>query len=332
MQCAVYLRLFLRLGIAIVAVLGVCCCKGSTEVRSGHGTANRGARPNERASPIDGVRAIGIIEDIIALGPRHAGTVGAEKTRQYIIGQLRRFGLDPQRDDFTAFTPHPELKQVKMANITVDIPGKANKKVLIGGHFDGKILDGVDFKGANDGGSSTALLLELAQYFAAHTPPCPVRIAFFDGEEALVRWTDADSLYGSKHMATRLKQDQEVDGFAAAVVVDMIGDARLRIQQETLSTPWVFNTLARTAARLGFPDLFNGSRGAIADDHVPFIQIGIPAAVLIDMNFGPGWQSNAYWHTERDTVDKLSPKSIETVGHIVIASLPELARGQMTER
>ncbi len=273
---------------------------------------------------VDGNRALSIVADIVAFGPRHAGTQGAEKTRRYIIESLERYGLKPTRHDFVALTPHPELKTVPFANIVANIDGPGEKKVLIGGHFDGKILKNINFQGANDGGSSTALLLELARFFSHTPPPCPVSIVFFDGEEALVDWSDSDSLYGSKKMAAELKQSGEDKLFQAVVIVDMIGDGRLRLTREGLSTPWVFEVLEKTAKRLGHGDIFKGPRGNIEDDHLPFLHIGIPAAVLIDLKFGPGWNSNAYWHTEEDTIDKLSAKSFEIVGQVVLESLPDL--------
>lgn len=281
----------------------------------------------EFQSSIDGRAAIGHIKDIISFGPRHPGTPGAEKTREYIFDTLQGFGLAPTRHDFVAWTPHPELKRVEMANISVDIAGTPGKKtVLIGGHFDGKLLSGVNFKGANDGGSSTGLLLEMARRFSKTPPPCPVRLAFFDGEEALVEWSDTDSRYGSKHMAQEIKQSGTQADYAAVIVVDMIGDARLGLTRDTFSTPWVFDLLERKAEQLGHGAIFRGPRGGIEDDHLPFAHIGIPSAVLIDLKYGPGWESNGYWHTEQDDIDKLSPASMEIVGEVVIASLHELSK------
>jgi Zn-dependent M28 family amino/carboxypeptidase len=276
---------------------------------------------------VDGERALEHVRKIIAFGPRHAGTEGAEKTRAYILETLRGYGLEPRRHDFKAYTPHPALKEVMMANLSVDIPGPGERTVLVGGHFDGKLLEGITFEGANDGGSSTALVLELARVLSTAPPPCPVRLVFFDGEEALLEWTDSDSRYGSKHMAGELKVSGEIDRLAAVVIVDMIGDARLKLLRDTKSTPWVMGVLEGNARRLGHGAIFDGRRAYIDDDHTPFLQLGIPAAVLIDLDFGPGWQSNAYWHTEKDSVDKLSPRSIEIVGQVVLASLGELARG-----
>jgi Zn-dependent M28 family amino/carboxypeptidase len=108
----------------------------------------------------------------------------------------------------------------------------------------------------------------------------------------------------------------------------MIGDKRLRLYREALSTPWVFAALERAAIRLGHGELFRGQRGAVDDDHVPFLKIGVPAANLIDLSFGPGWNSNSYWHTAKDTVDKISPDSMAAVGAIVVEALPDLCAGK----
>ncbi|HUT78909.1 MAG TPA: M28 family peptidase [Polyangia bacterium] len=283
-------------------------------------------------SCIDGERALGHIERLVALGPRHAGTPGLEQARQLIIDTLRGFGLSPKRHDFTARTPHPELAEVPMANISVDFPAvRASdpdaKMVLIGGHFDGKLLTGVEFKGANDGGSSTGLLLELARCLAAHPPPVPVRLAWFDGEESILEWSDSDSLYGSKRMAYELVSSGEHRRIAAAVIVDMVGDPNLRIERETLSTPWVMAVLRRSASRLGYGELMRGRQTGIEDDHVPLLRIGVPAAVLIDLQYGPGWDSNAWWHTAKDDLDRVSPASMAAVGRIVLEALPDLPAG-----
>ncbi len=313
--------------LAATFVLASCagrCCRDESPDQSGAG-AN--AASEELLACLDGERALGHIERLIALGPRHAGTPGAAKAREMIAGTLRGFGLEPRLDEFTARTPHPELGRVEMANVLVDIPGPGERIVMIGGHFDGKIIERGTFKGANDGGSSTAVLLEMARCLKEHPLPCPVRLVFFDGEEALVEWSDSDGLYGSKHMAAELKASGEHRSIAALVVVDMIGDRRLRIFRDPLSTPWVYAALRRSAERLGSETLMRGPRISIEDDHTPFQRVGIPSAVLIDLRFGPGYRSNAYWHTEQDDVDKLSPENMAAVGRIVLGALPALSSG-----
>ncbi len=311
------------IGLTCLAACALHCGRGKEDPA---GDVKRSAR-NDPTACIDGEAGLGYIRQIISFGPRHAGTPGLERTRAYIVQKLREFGLEPRRDTFVALTPHPELSRVEMANIIVDIDGPGTKKVLVGGHFDGKIIPGVTFKGANDGGSSTALLLELARCLTAHPPPCPVRLVFFDGEEALVHWNDSDSLYGSKHFAGELRAKGEVEQIAAAVIVDMVGDARLQLVRDSRSTPWVYNALKDKAVELGQGQVFAGPVATMEDDHIPLLSIGIPTALLIDFHFGPGWRSNAYWHTGQDTVDKLSPASLQAVGQILLATLPRLAQG-----
>lgn len=306
----------------LISACATCCGNGRS---ASEGVVRERKLAATGDGEVDGDRALGYISDIIAFGPRHPGTDGAEKTRRYIVEKLRSFGLEPIRRDFDAYTPHPQFKKVKMANITVDIQGPGRSKILVGGHFDGKILEGVDFVGANDGGSSTALLLELARVWKKTPPPCPVRIAFFDGEEALVNWSETDSLYGSKRLAAEMRASGEHRFFRAVIIVDMIGDRNLQLIRETLSTPWLVQMLRDQGESLGFSQLFQGDRAMIEDDHLPFLNIGIPAAVMIDLKYGPGWRSNSYWHTDRDTLDKISPKSIETIAQVVLGAVSEIA-------
>ncbi len=322
------------LPIAMTVALSSCtttCGQGAGDRE----TVGNGAEASKPPAPamdvaaagcIDGGKAIEHIEKIVAFGPRHAGTKGAEDTRKYIVDTLEGFGLNAVRRDFVAHTPHPDMRRVDMANITVDLGASEGKRVIVGGHFDGKIIEEGVFQGANDGGSSTGLLLEMARCLKENPPPVPIRLAFFDGEEALLHWTDSDSLYGSKRMAADLLEHSEHKKIAAMINIDMIGDSRLRIFRETLSTKWVFEALERTAHALGYADLMKGPRAAVEDDHVPFLRVGIPAANLIDLRFGAGYVSNEYWHTDRDTVDKLSADSITAVGRIVLETLPALVR------
>jgi hypothetical protein len=324
------------LAVAAVTALASCAVRCARDEGRPPSAGKAPAAPAEAstlAGCVDGRRALVHIEQLIALGPRHAGTPGLERARQLILDTLRGFGLEPRRHDFTARTPHPDLPEVPMANITVDFPAAGGagdpegRFVLVGGHFDGKLLPGVEFKGANDGGSSTGLLLELARCMARHPPPVPVRLAWFDGEESILEWSDSDSLYGSKRMAYELVSSGEHRRVAAVVIVDMIGDPNLRIEREALSTPWVRSAIDRAASRLGHAQLLRGRRSSIEDDHVPFLNIGVPAAVLIDLQYGPGWDSNAWWHTAMDDLERVSPDSMAAVGRIVVEALPALFAG-----
>ena len=321
-----------RLAAPLIALLASSC-----GLRCGEGAAERRevAVPEKDAGPaalscLDGARAMADVERLVAIGPRPPGSPGAEAARLFILDALRGAGLEPKRRDFTAYTPHPDFAKLELANITADIPGPRGT-VIVGGHFDAKLLPGVAFVGANDGGSSTAVLLEIARCLSANGAPAAVRLAFFDGEEALVSWSDADGLYGSKRMAADLAGAEERGRVAAMVNVDMVGDRDLSFVRESLSTPWVFAALERSAARLGRAGLFGGPRAAVEDDHLPFLRIGVPAADLIDFEYGPAPGSNDYWHTAADTPDKLSAESLAAAARIVVGALEELSRGEPTE-
>lgn len=334
-------RFTARALVLFAALLASCAvrCARCDGVRHGEKeeTAARG-EAGPLAACFDSGRVFAHIERLLALGPRHAGTPGLEQARLLILDTLRGFGLSPTRHDFIARTPHPELAEVPMANISVDFAAadgtatRDSRFVLIGGHFDGKLIPGVEFKGANDGGSSTGMLLEMARCMALHPPPVPVRLVWFDGEESILEWSDSDSLYGSKRMAYELVSSGEHRRLAAVVIIDMIGDPNLRLERETISTPWVMAALHRAADRLGLGELMQGRRVAIEDDHVPFLRIGVPAAVLIDLLYGPGWDSNAWWHTELDDLERVCPDNAVAVGRIVIEALRELHAGPPEKR
>jgi glutaminyl-peptide cyclotransferase len=320
---------------------GACntTCSGSV---SGNVTVNGGEMPvvdsvdsgkgedvggSPQAACLNGEMAMTHVQELVSFAPRHAGTEGQRKTRDYIASVLTQTGLSPVRDRFTAYTPHPDFPEVEMENISVRFDGSTPKRVLITGHFDGKIIEKGTFYGANDGGSSTGLLLEMARCLKKHPPEQSVELVFLDGEEALVNWTDSDSLYGSKHFVGRLMETGERTQIAAVVNVDMVGDARLAFVDERNSTAWVFNALRQTAVEMGQGALFSGPAGAVEDDHVPFLAVQIPAANLIDFRYGPGWQSNAYWHTEDDDMSHIAAESMRVTGQIVLTALPRLLAG-----
>ena len=254
------------------------------------------------------------------IGPRPPGTPEHKKAQQYILTRLQRLGVQPEVDAFTAATP---VGPRPMKNIVAKFPGRSKRVVLVAGHYDTKLETRFRFVGANDGGSSTGLLLELARVLK-NSPPgwCEVWVAFLDGEESLGRrWTQADSLYGSRRMAERLRAAGEHRRLSAVLVVDMVGDRDLDLLRDLNSTGWLNELVRDVAQQLGQAHAFGDRTTAVEDDHVPFSRIGLPVVDLIDMNYGP---NNSFWHSAEDTPDKLSARSLQAVGRIVLGTIAAL--------
>ncbi len=276
------------------------------------------------AHAFDADHAWAHLEALVALGPRVAGTPGGEAARAYIEDELRALDLEPVRESFRAPTPKGPLQ---MANVYVDLPGEERDGepapvVVIATHFDTKDLP-FEFVGANDGGSGTAVLLELARALAAADPgPLTWRLLFLDGEEAVRRqWLDPDNRYGSREHVRQLRRSGSIDRVRACVLLDMVGDAELKLTRETYSDRELLD-LFFEAARRGGHNLRVGARGqAVRDDHQSFLEAGVPAVNLIDFEYGPG---NRYWHTEDDVLEHCSAESLGAIGEIVLLGLPDL--------
>jgi Zn-dependent M28 family amino/carboxypeptidase len=272
------------------------------------------ARAGDAPPRVDGAAALRHVERLVAIGPRVAGTPGAERARAYITGEVKKLGVKVDVRAFEAETPHGRLQ---LANVVAVVPGRRREIILLGGHYDTKYFQDFRFVGANDGGSSAALLIELARRLAAAPREYTYWMVWFDGEEARVSWTATDSLYGSRRLAAELSRDGRLP--RAMVLVDMIGDRDLGILRDTYSTPWLMNLIWATAARLGHGRHFLSTAMAVEDDHAPFLRAGVPAALLIDFDYPP-------WHTADDTLDKVSAQSLAVVGDVVLGALPAIER------
>jgi glutaminyl-peptide cyclotransferase len=277
------------------------------------------------AAPFDADRAWRDLEHIVGLGPRPSGSPALGRTRAYLEQELRRAGVRTWTQAFVASTP---TGPVSMVNLVAEIPGRTSDVVLLGGHYDTKFYPHVRFVGANDGGSSTAVLLEVARQLAPARREQTIWVVFFDGEEDRNPRSNAAAMHGSRYMVSWLAQRQEVDRIRAVLVIDMVGDRHLDIRRDASSTPWLTDLLWATAQRLGHGRHFLPEAVPIVDDHVPFLEAGIPAALLIDYNYGGlPWGSN-FWHTPQDTLDKLAPASLKVVGEVLLGALPAVeARG-----
>jgi glutaminyl-peptide cyclotransferase len=269
----------------------------------------------ETTGGFDGARAYKHVEQLVAIGPHPAGSDGIRRAQAYIIGQLKSFGCPVEEQDFHASTP---IGDVAMKNILVKIPSANPNLVLYASHYDTKRID--QFVGADDGGSSTGVLLELGRILCARKNAQTIWLAFLDGEEAFnFQWADPDNTYGSRELAASLALSGTLRRVKAMILVDMVGPANPVFKRETNSTPWLTEILWSTAARLGYGNVFINESITVADDHVAFLNRDVPAADIIDLQV-------PYWHTPRDTLDKIDPRTLAITGHVLIASLPELEK------
>ena len=283
-------------------------------------------------SDFDGDRAFEHVRKQVEFGPRPPGSPELEQTRAYMIDQLKSFGLKVTTDEFHATTP---IGDKKMVNVTAELPGESNDVVIISSHYDTKYFKNIKFVGANDAGSSTGAVMEIARVLAAgkQKPRMTYWFVFFDGEEAFCfDWDEChnpnpadpktplpDNLYGSRHYVTQLIEKNELKRVRAMILLDMMGYKDLRLGRADLGTAWLVDNVWQTAKQLGYGKVFvDAVEGVGDDDHAPFLHAGVEAMDIIQLS------SYQYWHTKDDTLDKVSPKSLKIVGDAVIGSLPKI--------
>ena len=251
----------------------------------------------------------------VAIGPRPSGSPGIVKNREYITKTLAAIGLKTVEQAWTATTP---IGPIKMVNVIATIPGQRTERIIIASHFDTKLFRAFRFVGANDGASSTAALLELARVIKARPQlPFTIELLFLDGEEATGDWQGTDNTYGSRHYVEVARQAGTLKALRAMILLDMIGDRQLNIRRETNSTPWLTEIVWNVARRLGHQAHFITESMAVEDDHLPFLKAGVPSIDIIDLDYPA-------WHTAQDTLDTVSARSLQVVGDVVVAALPEI--------
>ena len=251
----------------------------------------------------------------VAIGPRPSGSAGTLKNREYITKTLAAIGLKTVEQAWEAMTP---LGPIKMVNLIATIPGRRPERIILASHFDTKLFREFRFVGASDGASSTATLLELARVLKARPQlPFTIELLFLDGEEATGEWRDPDHTYGSRHYVEVARQTGTLKSLKAMILLDMVGDRQLNIRRESTSTPWLTDIIWNTARRLGHQASFISESMAVEDDHMHFLKAGIPSVDIIDLDYPA-------WHTAQDTLDAVSARSLQVVGDVVVAALPEI--------
>jgi glutaminyl-peptide cyclotransferase len=263
----------------------------------------------------DGARALAYTREFVSIGPRWIGSPGHAKAEAFLKKQFEHDQLE--EDTFTATTPAGPMQ---MHNFIVRFPGKKDGVIVLATHYETNYpLRDINFVGANDGGSSTGLLIELANHLRGHTlDGYSVWLVFFDGEEAVQEWSLSDSLYGSRHLAAKWQNDGTMKRIKAFLLADMIGDRSLDVERDLNSTPWVLDVVKKAVVRLGYQPYFFVHSEQVEDDHLPFVQRGVPSADIIDLDYGP---QNSWHHTAQDTMDKLSAKSLTIVGNVFLETI-----------
>jgi hypothetical protein len=268
----------------------------------------------------NGAKALEYTRQFVAIGPRWPTSQGHVKAEEFLRAQFKHDALE--EDVFTASTP---IGVVPMRNFIVRFPGKKPGAIVLATHYETNYpLRNINFVGANDGGSTTGLLLAIADQLRADVAKnkllegYSVWLIFFDGEEAINQWSSSDSTYGSRHLAARWGKDGTLGKIKAFILADMIGDKDLDIQHETQSTDWLVGVVRMAAHKFGYDRYFFQTDEPVEDDHLAFVQRGVPSIDVIDLDYGP---NNAYHHTAQDTMDKISAKSLTIDGDVLLETV-----------
>src|SRR5436305_2236449 len=262
-----------------------------------------------------GEKAFAHVQQLVDLGPRPACSEALEKSRLYIIDQMQSAGWTVTRSEFSDQTPRGKMTFVNLIARFGTNEKKESGQFLLCSHYDTKTFETIRFVGANDGGSSTGLLIEMARVLAMRPAlAAKVELLFFDGEEAFENFTATDGLYGSRHFAAELRDSGKAKSVRGGILFDMIGDKSLNLTLPSDSPAALTRNIFAAADALGQRAYFTYIDRGMTDDHTPLNEIGIPVIDLIDFDFPP-------WHTAADTLDKISAESLEIVGRVALYDL-----------
>jgi glutaminyl-peptide cyclotransferase len=267
----------------------------------------------------DADRAMQYTREIVKFGPRPLSSANHKKVEDYISAHLK--GDEVEHDTFTAET---NVGKFPVHNIIAKFVGKKDGIIILASHYDTNYpLRNTSYVGANDGASSSAVLLEVAnQLRGKQRDGYSVWLIWDDAEEAMKPDTEvdflSDSLYGITHLAEKWQADGTLKKVKAFLLADMIGDADLNIDRDGNSTPWLQSVVYEAATRLGYQSHFFGRTLPMEDDHLPFVKRGVPCVDLIDFSYG---YNNVFWHSSQDTIDKLSPQSLKIAGQTMLETM-----------
>jgi len=305
------------LGLLATATVVTCCShRGRPQIRQLHPAA---------ASKDIGQRAHDHVARLVSLGPRHTGSPGWYRAIAYIKQELGKLGLTPEKDRWVH-----RIENITFENIWVTFPGKSKDQLLIACHHDTKCCVGhptsennFHFVGANDSGSGVGLLLALAKELRNRKSIATIQLVFFDGEESVpFKWDLKRALFGSRRFVRRYQQRLlDMGGgprIRGLVLLDMVGAKDLQIDDEANSDRQLHHVFRMAAKACGQEQFFFQNRHQVTDDHIPFLDDGIPAIDLIDL------YDNPQWHTVHDTLEHISANSLQIVGEVVLTALPGL--------
>ena len=261
-----------------------------------------------KPTSFDGSNAIYYIERQIEFGPRIPGSASSDAMRDFIKREMELSGWIVKNQNFI-------FDQVNLTNVIAK-SSNSPPKIIIGTHYDTRALSDNELSqslkqtpvpGANDGASGTAVLLELGRTLSREE--LDIWFVFFDAEDQgnINNW---EWSIGAQYFVNQLNFPPEY-----AIIIDMIGDANLEIYKENNSTASLVESIWYEAEKLGYQSYFiQDHKYSIIDDHLPFINRGIPTCLIIDLDY-------PYWHTTKDKLDKVSGKSLEIIGDVLTSWL-----------
>lgn len=280
----------------------------------------------DQSAAFDSSRAYEYLRQMVAFGPRPSGSPALKQTRAYITAQLASAGLSVTTQTFTAQLP--TVGPTEMVNLIVRLPGRRPDRILFTGHYDTKREKVFQFVGASDAASSAALLIELARALKDRPREFTYEFVWFDGEEATCEgWDECsrpgapDNLYGSRYYVDAARRAGTLTSVKAMILVDMIGARNLRVLRETqYSAAWLIDIVWAAAKKLGYGSTFLDDPYPVDDDHLPFVQAGIPSLDIIDLRDYPEW------HTAQDDLAHVGAGSLGIVGDVLVAAAPDIEK------